>query len=147
MSELEHQLSTVSTLVQKDPLTNALNRRGLEEAFRVESARAERYRSPLTLAMLDLDNFKRVNDTLGHVAGDRALIHFVTTAHATLRPTDLTARYGGEEFGVLLQGCLACAGRPLRGAVIRTRKVRDDGWPTRVPGVAQTLAQYFCHAA
>jgi len=105
VSELEHQLSAVSTMVQKDPLTNALNRRGLEEAFRVESARAERYRSPLTLAMLDLDNFKRVNDTLGHVAGDRALIHFVTTAHATLRPTDLTARYGGEEFGVLFPAC------------------------------------------
>ena len=101
VSELEHQLTQVSTLVQKDPLTNALNRRGLEEAFRVESARATRYQSPLALAMMDLDDFKRVNDTLGHVAGDRALIHFVTTVHATMRPTDLTARYGGEEFGVL----------------------------------------------
>jgi diguanylate cyclase len=56
--------------------------------------------------MLDLDNFKLVNDTLGHVAGDRALIHFVTTIHATLRPTDLTARSGGEEFGVLFPACL-----------------------------------------
>ena len=106
VSELELQLSHVSTLVQKDPLTNALNRRGLEEAFRAESARAERYHSALTLAMLDLDNFKLVNDTLGHVAGDRALIHFVTTIHATLRPTDLTARSGGEEFGVLFPACL-----------------------------------------
>src|SRR5258708_11094848 len=101
VSQLEHQLSEVSTLAQKDPLTNALNRRGLEHAFRAESARALRYESPLTLAMLDLDNFKGVNDRLGHVAGDRALIHFVMTVHAALRPTDLTARYGGEEFGVL----------------------------------------------
>ncbi len=101
VSELEHQLSQVSTLVQKDPLTSALNRRGLEEAFRVESARASRYQTPLTLALMDLDDFKAVNDTLGHVAGDRALIHFVTTVHATMRPTDLTARCGGEEFGVL----------------------------------------------
>jgi diguanylate cyclase len=101
VSELEQQLSEVSTLVQKDPLTNALNRRGLEHAFRVESARATRYDSPLALAMLDLDNFKQVNDTLGHVAGDRALMHFVTTVHATLRPTDLTARSGGEEFCVI----------------------------------------------
>jgi diguanylate cyclase len=107
VSQLEHQLSEVSTLAQKDPLTNALNRRGLEHAFRVESARALRYESPLTLAMLDLDNFKQVNDRLGHVAGDRALIHFVTTVHATLRPTDLTARSGGEEFGVLLPACAA----------------------------------------
>jgi len=105
VSQLEHQLSEVSTLVQKDPLTNALNRRGLEQAFRVESARALRYNAPLTLAMMDLDNFKRVNDTLGHLAGDRALVHFVTTVHATLRPTDLTARSGGEEFAVLFPAC------------------------------------------
>jgi diguanylate cyclase len=105
VSQLEHQLSEVSTLVQKDPLTGALNRRGLEQAFRVESARALRYGAPLTLAMMDLDNFKRINDALGHVAGDRALIHFVTTVHATLRPTDLTARSGGEEFAVLFPAC------------------------------------------
>ena len=102
VSQLEQQLNEVSTLAQKDPLTNALNRRGLEQAFRVESARALRYQSPLTLAMMDLDNFKQVNDRLGHVAGDRALIHFVTTVHATLRPTDLIVRSGGEEFGVLI---------------------------------------------
>jgi diguanylate cyclase len=107
VSQLEHQLSEVSTLAQKDPLTNALNRRGLEQAFRAESARALRYDSTLTLAMLDLDNFKQVNDRLGHVAGDRALIHFVTTVHATLRPTDLTARSGGEEFGLLFPACSA----------------------------------------
>jgi diguanylate cyclase len=107
VSQLEHQLSEVSTLVQKDPLTNALNRRGLEHAFRAESARASRYDSPLTLAMMDLDNFKKVNDQLGHVAGDRALIHFVTTVHATMRPTDLTARSGGEEFCVLFPACVA----------------------------------------
>jgi len=102
VSQLEQQLNEVSTLAQKDPLTNALNRRGLEQAFRAESARALRYQSPLTLAMMDLDNFKQVNDRLGHVAGDRALIHFVTTVHATLRPTDLIVRSGGEEFGVLI---------------------------------------------
>jgi diguanylate cyclase len=107
VSQLEHQLSEVSTLVQKDPLTNALNRRGLEHAFRVESTRALRYDSPLTLAMMDLDNFKKVNDRLGHVAGDRALVHFVTTVHATMRPTDLTARSGGEEFVLLFPACAA----------------------------------------
>ena len=107
VSQLEQQLDEVSTLVQKDPLTNALNRRGLDHAFRAESARAVRYESPLTLAIMDLDNFKQVNDRLGHVAGDRALIHFVTTVHATLRPTDLSARSGGEEFAVLFPACSA----------------------------------------
>ncbi|MCS7101978.1 MAG: GGDEF domain-containing protein [Burkholderiaceae bacterium] len=99
---LEQELSQVAALVQKDPLTQVLNRRGFEEAFRVETARAARYEAPLALALLDLDDFKKLNDSLGHVAGDRALVHFAQTLQATLRPTDLIARLGGEEFAVLL---------------------------------------------
>jgi diguanylate cyclase len=99
--ELEHELIQVSALVQKDPLTQAMNRRGLEEAFRIETARAARYESPLALAMLDLDDFKKLNDSFGHVGGDRALVHLAQTMKATLRPTDLLARMGGEEFAIL----------------------------------------------
>jgi len=110
VSQLEQQLSEASTLAQKDPLTNALNRRGLEHAFRAESSRAARHDAALTLVMIDLDNFKHVNDSFGHVAGDRALVHFVTTVHATMRPTDLTARTGGEEFCVLLPATDGLAG-------------------------------------
>lgn len=101
VKQLEKELLTVSTLVQKDPLTHALNRRGLEEAFRVEQARAQRYQSPLTLAMVDLDNFKALNDSLGHLAGDRALVHLLAVMQAALRPTDIVARLGGEEFALL----------------------------------------------
>lgn len=100
--ELEQELTQVSALVQKDPLTQALNRRGLEEAFRIETARALRYESPLALAMLDLDDFKKINDSFGHVGGDRALVHLAQIMKATLRPTDLLARLGGEEFAILL---------------------------------------------
>jgi len=100
--QLEQELVTVSALVQKDPLTHALNRRGLEEAFRIETARAVRYRSPLAIVVIDLDDFKRLNDTLGHLAGDRALVHLLTVMQATLRPTDISARIGGEEFAALL---------------------------------------------
>jgi diguanylate cyclase len=100
--DLEQELTQVSALVQKDPLTQAMNRRGLAEAFRIETARAARYESPLALAMLDLDDFKKLNDSLGHVGGDRALVHLAQIMKATLRPTDLLARLGGEEFAVLL---------------------------------------------
>jgi len=100
--DLERELTQVSALVQKDPLTQAMNRRGLEEAFRIETARATRYESPLALTMLDLDDFKKLNDSLGHVGGDRALVHLAQIMKATLRPTDLLARLGGEEFAVLL---------------------------------------------
>ncbi|HRK57377.1 MAG TPA: GGDEF domain-containing protein, partial [Burkholderiaceae bacterium] len=99
---LERELSEVSGLVQKDPLTFVLNRRGLEEAFRVETARSRRYGSALTLVLMDVDDFKNVNDTLGHAAGDRALVHLAATLQLTLQPTDHIARYGGEEFALLL---------------------------------------------
>ncbi|MEG1831781.1 MAG: diguanylate cyclase [Burkholderiaceae bacterium] len=102
--ELERELLQISSLVQRDPLTGALNRRGLEEAFAVESARAARYDASLALLMIDLDRFKALNDSLGHVAGDRALVHLVTVMMASLRPTDAIARIGGEEFAVLLPG-------------------------------------------
>jgi hypothetical protein len=84
---LEQELAQTSRMVQNDPLTHALNRRGLEEVFRVEVARSQRHDVPLTIVMLDLDDFKQINDSLGHAAGDRALLHFVTTARASLRST------------------------------------------------------------
>ena len=98
---LEHELAQTARMVQNDPLTHALNRRGLDEVFRIEASRSSRYRVPLTVVMIDLDNFKAINDSLGHAAGDRALIHFVTTAQASLRSTELIARTGGEEFVVV----------------------------------------------
>ena len=102
VQELERELTQVSSLVQKDPLTFALNRRGLESAFRVEAARAARYTAPLAVVVIDIDDFKRLNDSLGHVVGDRALVHLATTLQTTLRPTDFIARLGGEEFALLL---------------------------------------------
>lgn len=101
VKQLERELMQVSTLVQKDPLTHALNRRGLEEAFRIETARSQRYGTPLALAIIDLDDFKKLNDSLGHLAGDRALVHLLTVMQAALRPTDVVARIGGEEFAIL----------------------------------------------
>lgn len=99
---LEQELAQTARMVQNDPLTQALNRRGLVETFRVETARAQRFGVPLVLAMVDLDDFKSINDSFGHAAGDRALVHFVTAARACLRPTDAIARTGGEEFVVVL---------------------------------------------
>lgn len=102
IKQLEQELAQVSELVREDQLTGALNRRGLDETFGVELKRAERGNTPLCAALLDIDNFKRLNDTLGHQAGDKALIHLTQVIKDAMRPTDSVGRYGGEEFIILL---------------------------------------------
>lgn len=99
---LESQLQHMSELVREDQLTGSLNRRGLDDVFERESARADRRNTPLCVAMLDLDNFKKLNDTYGHLAGDGALKHLVKVVRDTLRSMDVIARFGGEEFLILL---------------------------------------------
>jgi diguanylate cyclase len=131
VKQLEKELMTVSTLVQKDPLTHALNRRGLEEAFRVENARSQRYGLPMSLAVIDLDDFKKLNDTQGHLAGDRALVHLLTVIQAALRPTDVVARIGGEEFAILysstdLSEAVAATERAL--AELKARPFQHDNY-------------------
>ncbi len=100
--ELERELEATSDLVRHDQLTGVLNRRGLEETFAKEIARANRHETALCVALLDIDNFKKLNDAMGHDTGDQALIHLATVCRATLRPQDTVARYGGEEFIILL---------------------------------------------
>ncbi len=104
IKELEQELTQVSELVREDQLTGALNRRGMDAAFENEATRADRSQMPLCVALLDIDNFKHLNDTLGHHAGDQALIHLSNVIKEALRPSDSVARYGGEEFIILLPG-------------------------------------------
>jgi diguanylate cyclase (GGDEF)-like protein len=85
-----------------DPLTGITNRRGFSEIGERLLARAQFGKEPVALVMFDLDRFKRINDRLGHAAGDEVLIAFCRLAGAQLRPTDLFARVGGEEFVALL---------------------------------------------
>ena len=89
-------------LALTDALTGAANRRHFMERAAFEFARMRRYGNPVSLVMLDVDHFKRVNDTHGHAAGDAALILLVKCCKALLRDTDLVGRLGGEEFALLL---------------------------------------------
>ena len=88
----------------RDPLTGLANRRYLDRMLAQSLSSLGRLDQPLSLIMADLDHFKQVNDTWGHLVGDQALIQFAATLQNQCRPIDLVARYGGEEFVVLLPG-------------------------------------------
>lgn len=96
---LEEQLLLLAT---QDPLTSALNRRAFNAEAQLALKHAARYHRPLTLAVLDLDHFKRINDVYGHLAGDLALKRFAELCRQVLREGDVFSRFGGEEFVLLL---------------------------------------------
>lgn len=99
---LEDEIRRLSDEVSTDQLTQIANRRGLIASFEIESSRAQRNGTPLAVGLLDIDNFKQLNDTLGHQTGDEALKFLAQRVKDALRPGDVVARYGGEEFVVLL---------------------------------------------
>jgi diguanylate cyclase (GGDEF)-like protein len=100
-AELERQRDELARIAEIDPLTEALNRRGFEELLGRELTEAGRDSRPLTLAVLDLDDFKAVNDREGHAAGDALLRQTVERLRSVLRPMDAVGRLGGDEFAIL----------------------------------------------
>ncbi len=92
----------LEALAHTDPLTHLLNRRALTIRLVAELERVRRYNSPLTMLMIDIDHFKQVNDTYGHLVGDEALRAIAVILQRSVRSVDMVARYGGEEFVVVL---------------------------------------------
>ncbi|HRE18300.1 MAG TPA: GGDEF domain-containing protein [Rhodocyclaceae bacterium] len=111
IAELEAALREAREVASHDPLTGALNRRGMNEAFAREKARAKRVGQPLAIALIDLDDFKCINDRHGHAVGDAALVQLTRILGETLRPTDICCRLGGEEFVLMMPGSDRAAAR------------------------------------
>ncbi|MHB8838516.1 MAG: GGDEF domain-containing response regulator [Gemmatimonadaceae bacterium] len=109
----------LEVLAHTDPLTQVLNRRALTVRLASELERARRYDSVLTLLMVDLDHFKTVNDTYGHLVGDEVLREIATLLQNDVRSVDVVARYGGEEFVAVLPET------SLAGAMIFAERIRE----------------------
>ena len=118
--KLHMELDRVSAQARHDPLTGALNRKGLDEALNREVSAMRRKDTPLCVALLDIDNFKKINDTLGHTTGDQALAHLAQVARESMRPQDTLARYGGEEFVILLPDT------PLESGIEAMRRLQRE---------------------
>jgi diguanylate cyclase (GGDEF)-like protein len=110
-SNLRDLLAREQELSRVDPMTTVFNRRGFYEALERERVRTERYRRPLTIAYVDVDNFKKVNDSLGHAVGDELLVQVSATLRTTLRASDIIGRLGGDEFAIILPETDAMAAR------------------------------------
>lgn len=114
-------------LATRDGLTGLANRRCFDETLNAEWQRALRQRQPLSLLMVDVDNFKAYNDANGHLGGDECLKRIATAVASEMRANDLVARYGGEEFAVILPN------QSLKGAAIVAERIRRRVEQLRVP--------------
>lgn len=136
--KLAASLEQVQELVHYDELTKVFNRRTLTQRLEQERSRAERTGEPLSVALMDLDHFKVVNDTHGHAVGDAVLRKFAETVQATMRETDVFGRYGGEEFLLILTATDPAAAKPALER-IRAGLAAVD-WGALAPGLSQTVS-------
>lgn len=117
--ELEVANAELDKLASTDKLTGLFNRRKLEEFAKLQLATINRYGGRLSAILLDVDHFKKINDTFGHQKGDEVLMHMAAILRKSIRETDFVARWGGEEFVILLPNT------PLEGAVTIAEKCRE----------------------
>jgi len=102
IEEMKDITQTLSSIANYDPLTGVFNRSHIEQLLSMEFTRARRYNSEFSIILFDIDYFKKVNDTYGHLAGDEVLKHICKTVSHHLRESDLFGRFGGEEFLIIL---------------------------------------------
>jgi diguanylate cyclase (GGDEF)-like protein len=140
---LEEKLASMAL---SDSLTGLANRRAFDQALHREWERTQREGSEISLLLLDIDHFKRFNDTYGHQAGDDCLCAIAAAVKKGVRSTDIAARYGGEEIAIILRPTSAAdallVAEKLRAEIEALHLPQGDGWVTASIGVATALARH-----
>ena len=132
LNQLQQELEKSQKESQTDTLTGLMNRRGLEKRMELERIRAKQNKAPFSIILLDIDHFKRVNDTYGHLVGDSLLRGLSQILISHLRRNDMAARYGGEEFLILLpetglEGAQAVAHKIQKALSTKEWKLKESG--------------------
>ncbi|MHC1791380.1 diguanylate cyclase [Solidesulfovibrio sp.] len=134
--ELDRKNQALAVLSLTDRLTGLCNRRKIDQSLAAEWRRAQRFSTPFSVIMLDIDNFKDVNDIFGHAVGDAALVLLADILMLTARETDVVGRWGGEEFVVL------CPETDLEAARSLAESIRREIEGTAFPGIGQVTASF-----
>jgi len=124
ITEIEEQHAATSKKAYIDGLTQIYNRNKFDEIFSEEIKRTQRYNNPFSIAILDIDKFKNVNDTYGHLIGDEVLITMAQTLNNNIRETDTLARWGGEEFVILFKNTTLSEAKEVAQAL--TNKIEEN---------------------
>lgn len=132
-AELLQKNVTIQKMACTDPLTGLYNRRFLDNALEKEMEREKRYIQPLSMAVIDIDHFKRFNDTFGHACGDRVLQEVASVISRRVRGSDTVARWGGEEF------CILMPQTEIEGALTLLEDIRRQIEITRLPDLEETV--------
>jgi diguanylate cyclase (GGDEF)-like protein len=122
----------LADIVETDPLSGCLNRRGFEQQYRRELARAARAETELAIIDVDLDHFKLINDTYGHLAGDRVITEAGELLRANARGGDIVARTGGEEFSILAPGSGIAGAQHLALRIVEAFRRHEFGGSLRI---------------
>ena len=137
-AELKQKVAEVEYLSLTDPLTGISNRRKIESVLTTEVDRTSRTGNPLSVIMIDIDNFKCFNDIHGHGTGDRILKKFAVTMIHTLRSIDIAGRVGGEEF------LIVCPETDISGAYLVAEKLRTEVESMKIDSIGQITASFGC---
>lgn len=134
---LSEALTTIKRITNTDPLTGILNRRSFQRALKREISFARRHNLPLSFVMIDIDYFKRINDSYGHETGDRVLKSLARIIRKSIRNEDIFARFGGEEFTLLLPNT------SVESAVEVCERIRQKIEKTKLKGIKEKITASF----